>query len=120
MSGEKSYVEEKQRSVDSLAEAYKRAGSVSAWTARDDEPIPGDPRNGDPWYDAKVVAEQVVKALMLQAEFHSMGPKDIFFAMELAALNLFNDTNCPLSDEQKKAARKAAYDYYVSARAKIP
>ena len=40
--------------------------------------------------------------------------EDSRFALELTALNWFNATGLPVTQQQLKQARKAAYDYYVA------
>lgn len=128
MTEPKLYVPGESRKADDLARLYDRMNS-SAVSQRVDaqERDPKDPFGlndvrelRDDLDAGKQAAERFTKFFALLVQDFSLAPRAAIFAAELTCLNIFNADDVPLSTEELDAARKAAYDYYVASRAKIP
>lgn len=125
----KIYVPGQDRQADQLNELYEKlnGSTLAERTEVRAERDPKDPfglgseqvRTDD--YDvAKAVAVRLTKFFALCVQDFALSPGAAMFAAELASLNIFNAEDVPASAEEIDAARKAAYDYYVKARAALP
>ena len=75
---------------------------------------------GDPDLDAKLIVQDLMQFFLLMCMERSASPATMLYAAELFALNVTNAEDCPLPPAQRNAARKRAYDYYVSSLPKVP
>jgi hypothetical protein len=81
--------------------------------------IARDPRRkNDRWAVGKEVADRATRIFALVVAELMGSPEQFVFGVELAALNVFNADNIPLTPEQIKEARDAAFEYYVKMRSK--
>src|SRR5882672_2734140 len=83
------------------------------------EPPPGSEK--DRWFLGKEMAVRITQFIAIcPGSFQCEEFDQIYFATELAALNVFNAQDSPISAPRREAARQAAYDYYNESLAKIP
>ena len=60
-------------------------------------------------------AVRIVKFTMLLVKTFGMTPEQLIFAFELAACNIYNADDLPISSEKRDEIRKKAYEYYKKA-----
>lgn len=125
----KIYVPGQDQAADKLNELYEQlSGSTLAErTAERDERDPKDPFGftedrdlADDYNAAKHVAVKLTKFFALCVQDHALSPRAAMFAAELMSLNIFNAKDIPASAGEIDAARKAAYDYFVTSRPLVP
>jgi hypothetical protein len=113
-----------RKDLDALETIYKRFETEGVYEIPKSpaEPplVPPSGYEEDPWYIGKEIAVRITRFVALCAPSFQATPDQIFFATELAALNVFNAQDAPIPEVRREAARQAAYDYYTQSLAKIP
>lgn len=122
------YVPGGDRKVDELAKLYEGLNtSAFAQASTEKERSPDDPFGlketsapTDNFQAALDPTQRLVRFFSLLCHESNLGPKAGVFMMELAALNVLNANDVPLTPEEIATTRQAAYDYYVKVRAALP
>lgn len=105
-----------KRSEESLQAAYnKLASNVGLNRTEVPEDVIAQNAKKDPWAWGVWASIRFTGFLkLLNRENVAINVLQLLFALELTALNWFNATGLPVTAQQIKQARKAAYDYYVA------
>lgn len=105
-----------KRSDESIQKAYdKLASNVALDRGEEPEDVIAQKAKRDPWAWGVWASMRFTGFLkLLNRENASVNILQLVFALELTALNWFNATGLPVTQQQLKQARKAAYDYYVA------
>lgn len=105
-----------KRSEESLQKAYDKVASVvGLGRGEDPEDVVAQQSRRDPWAWGIFASMRFTGFLkLLNRENAAVDVRQLIFALELTALNWYNAVGMPITPDQIKAARKAAYDHYVA------
>jgi hypothetical protein len=123
------FLSEREQSLVNLAQTYERLGKTASLedkTVKErsiNDPFgyqEDDSNPEDRWHKAKEVNVRVVKAFKVISEQWGLGPEEMIFAAELAALNILNAKDIPLPAKKIADARDAAFKYYEQSLPSVP
>lgn len=114
-----------RQDFSALEEVYQRFEQEGTYPIPDSptEPPLKPPPNADkdPWWLGKEIAERITKFIALCGPaFQVEDLEQIYFATELASLNVFNAQDSPVSEARRNLARDAADKYFLDSLSKIP
>lgn len=69
--------------------------------------------DNNPMGEAQFVSTKVVRFIELCAFDHGLTPEEIFYAVNLSAVNIMNDPQCPLTTEQRARIETEVTAFYL-------
>lgn len=67
----------------------------------------------NPMGEAQFVSTKIVRFVELCAFDHGLTPGEIFYAVNLAAVNVMNDPQCPLTSKERADIEADVSDFYL-------